>query len=120
MKTWFWIGIMGLLLGMSSCGSVETTDDGFAVIPRDEMAGIIYDMNLVEAAYRGRMHNDTLAEEQMLARMTIALEKRSVTREQFLSNYEYYLDDPEEMAGIYNDALAKLSTHLSEVEELEK
>ncbi|UTW64379.1 DUF4296 domain-containing protein [bacterium SCSIO 12741] len=119
MKKSGFIAILGVALLIFSCGTSETTEEGYPVLSRDEMASIIYDMNLIEAAYRGRMHNDTLAEKNMLERMTHTFEKRSITREQFLSNYNHYLDDPEELAGIYNDALGKLSAHLSEVEATE-
>lgn len=87
------------------------------LLSKEQMIAVLYDLGLAEAAYRGRHHKDTLAEEKVRERVLYNFEEHKTTKKQFEASYDYYMKQPEMLVEIYNEVLARYSTRLSEVEE---
>jgi hypothetical protein len=81
------------------------------------MIEVLYDMGLSEAAYHGRLNNDTLAEEKVTQRVLYSFEKHAITQAQFEESYDFYMKEPAVLVEIYNEVLARYSMSLAEVEE---
>ena len=84
---------------------------------KEQMIDVLYDLGLAEAAYRGRHHTDTLAEEKVRQRVMYNFSDHGVSKVQFEESYDYYMKQPEDLVEIYNEVLGRYSTRLSEVEE---
>jgi hypothetical protein len=109
-----------LTLGVlfSSCGpNPNQAFEEDNLLGHDKMVNIIYDMSLVEAAWRGRLYSDTLAEAKANQRVAHICEKHNDTLQEFNRSYEGYVEHPEKMKEILNEVLARYNTRISEIEE---
>lgn len=86
------------------------------LISKEKMVELMYDIQLIEAVYRGRSYDDSLAMDKVEARLIETYDRHRVTEQQYFASYEYYINDPKMMEDIYIDLLAKLNTRLTEVE----
>ncbi|MGB0403356.1 MAG: DUF4296 domain-containing protein [Salibacteraceae bacterium] len=105
------------LFALTSCSNGDNRVKPEGLIQHEQMVDILYHMGLSEAAYRGRLHTDTLAQEKVKQRVNYNFNEHGVTKKEFEESYDYYMKEPDELVHIYNDVLALYSTKLSEVEE---
>ena len=61
------------------------------LLSKEQMIAVLYDLGLAEAAYRGRHHKDTLAEEKVRERVLYNFEEHKTTKKQFEASYDYYM-----------------------------
>lgn len=115
LRPFFFILTITLALFSCSTGAKREKPDG--LIEHKQMVDILYHMGLSEAAFRGRLHTDTLATEKVKQRVNYNFSTHNVTKKQFEDSYDYYMKEPDELVGIYNEVLALYSTKLSEIEE---
>jgi hypothetical protein len=87
------------------------------IIDQQTMTDIIYDLSLIEAAWRSRLYADTLAQTKASQRILFTFKKYGVTQAKFDSSYSYYLEQPIQLEEIYGEVLNRYSTRLSEIEE---
>jgi len=111
------LAILLLVLIFISCGNEPEIVKPDNLLEKEQMIEVLYDLGLAEAAYRGRHHKDTIAEEKVRQRVFYNFSEHGVSKEQFEKSYDYYMKNPEVLVEIYNEVLARYSTRLSEVEE---
>ena len=100
-----------------SCGNEPKILEPENLMSKEQMVEVLYDLGLAEAAYRGRHHTDTLAEEKVRQRVMYDFTEHGVSKLQFEDSYDYYMKKPDELIEIYNEVLARYSTRIAEVEE---
>ena len=109
--------LLGVLI-LASCGISPKKEENIEhLVKKETMIQVFYDLSLTEAAWRARLHADTLAKEKASQRILSAMEKHGITYEDFNLTHEYYLRHPDELRDMYNEVLARYSTKISEIEE---
>lgn len=115
MKALYIIVITGLML---SCFPEESIEKPPAkVLDKEIIVNILYEVELIEAAYSGRTPDDTLAKLMTNDRYVSLFEEYGITDSLFKENYDYYVR-MHEMEDILSQVLEKLNTKLTETEAL--
>lgn len=112
--------LIGSLLLNLGCDSIEPKINRKVpenVIEKEKMVEIIYDLQLIQAAYKGRTHTDTNAQKTRDARTLIMLDKYAITQEEFELSLDYYHKSPDDMEDIYEEVITKLNLKIAQLEE---
>ena len=110
------------LIGLVFCVAVsckleaDKVDLPEKLIDTETMVEMLYEIQLIEASYRGRSVTDTLARDTMKDRMRGLMAKYSVSDSDFKASYNYYNYDPKIMEELFNEVLTKLNTRMTEEE----
>lgn len=87
------------------------------LIEKQKMVEVLYELQLIQAAYKGRSHNDTIAEETRDARTIALFESHSLSQDKFESSLAYYHQSPDDMQEIYGEVITKMNTKIAQLEE---
>jgi len=111
-----------VLATFTICGCTDIEPKIYREVPsglvdKEELVKILYDLQLIQAAYKGRPHNDTIAEQTRNARTIALLERHNLTQSVFESSMEYYHQSPDDMEEIYGEVITKLNMKITQLEE---
>ncbi len=87
------------------------------LIGKEQITEMLYEVQLIESAYKGRVHSDTTYVEKREARMLNMLEQNKVTQERFERSLAYYHQTPSDMGEIYEGVITKLNMKITQLEE---
>ncbi len=87
------------------------------LIEKVKMVNVLYDLQLTQSAYKGRSHNDTIAEQTRNYRTIKLLESHNISQPEFESSLEYYHQSPNDMEDIYREVITKLNLKIAQLEE---
>ncbi len=102
------------------CNSIEPkieSEPPIDLIEKEHMVELMYEIQLIQAAYKGRSHNDTIATEKRNARMIQLLSSKNLTQETFEASVNYYHESPDDMEEIYESVITKLNLKIAQLEE---
>lgn len=109
--------LFGLLTLFSCAEDKPEPRGGHAILSHDQMVEIVYELGLVEASWRSRLHEDTAAKTNVEKRIQVTLNKYNVPLAQYDSSLHYYMENPKLLVDVYDDVLARYSTKIAETEE---
>lgn len=113
-----WILFMALSFG--ACSEIEPNVDRKTrtdVLSKSEMVDIMFDLHIIQAAYKGRSHNDSTAAEKRNIRTLELFKQRGIDQAYFTECLKYYHKEAEDMEEITEAVLTKLNARLAEIEE---
>lgn len=87
------------------------------LIEKEEAVAVLFELQLIQAAYKGRSHNDTLAEQTRNSRTIKLLESHNLTQTVFESSLTYYHQSPNDMEEIYGEVITRLNMKIAQLEE---
>lgn len=107
--------ILLLFLFGGSCAKKEKKPEN--IWDNDRFAAVLTEVQLAEAAVRLGYHKniDSLIPNDSV--YAAALRKMNTSRSDFDSNYNYYLDHPEEMEKVYEQVITNLSKRSAAINE---
>lgn len=111
--------LLGIGLAFGSCSDDLDPTPPEDLLHKDVMVTTMYEMGLIEAAYRGRLHGDTLAQQKVEQRVAQLYQSQGITKEQFENSYKFYMNDPQRLVDMYTEILALYSAQLAQVEKEE-
>ena len=100
-----------------SCDNKDRPPKPSNLIPKDEMANILYDLYIVNAA---KGVNRKVLEKRNLVPETYVLTKYNIDSTQFAQSNNYYAFDTEEYTTIVESVKSRLEREKKEVEVLQK
>lgn len=100
--------IFGLLI-LLFCACSQTQKKPEGLIPRDQMASILTDIHIAEAAATYKtIAGDSLVKFVLAQDEHIFLKHRT-TKTEFMKSYRFYADDPKVLNEIYAEVINEIS-----------
>ncbi len=80
------------------------------LIPQEKMIDVLLDVRLLEAAYSSNVPRPDTIKPKMESYYQTLFEKHGISKLQFASSYEYYLNQEDKLVVIEDSVLSKLNT----------
>ena len=106
------VGII-LMIGLFACGEEKAKPD--YIWSEDDFIEVLTEVQMAEAIVRLGYHRskDSLIPNDSI--YNAVFHKMGITKVEFDSNYNYYLNDPEKLESIYDEVIANLSRSEAEL-----
>lgn len=115
MKKWAYSFLLGMLLMACAPTGPELPDPPDNLLSFDEMVALVADLQFEQALYDKRYVQRNFLEPIVEERYYAVFEAHGVTEDDFLANYTYYKEDPEQLLAIYEKVLEDLSLRMGEL-----
>lgn len=110
-------GVLWIILLVSACADPHSENVlQYPLIPKEDMAVLIYKLQWIESAYSVRSYDDSLATPLMLHRVNEVFSELGVTQAQFEESLRYYQEFGAPLEEIYSRALELTNESMAKAE----
>jgi hypothetical protein len=106
-----------LVLLLSACNGNTAADSPENVLPKEKMAEVMVDIQLMEASLNLSTYNPQKVGKQgsIVSLNLDVLKKHNISKQQYDQSFEYYCKNPLELGEVYQLVLNRLSQLQAEV-----
>lgn len=107
MRFYYYYLLLTFILLSAGCSSGSKAPEG--IIPDTTMSTLVLEFTLIDAAYNTSLTDPSAVKFKPELFYENVLKEKGYSREQFIRSMHYYTQHTNELIGIYNAALEKLS-----------
>ena len=101
------------LILILSCGKSDKNTIPADVLNKEQMESILYDMHLAEGIVGYEVRSSDSNARRVLGYYEQIYKKNNITKAQFNTSYQFYIQHPVMLDSIYSNIITKLSEHES-------